>query len=502
MKRGFLLVSYGILLFIGGCDHALQTPSALLSLSGNDQRPRIVLSSPSELTPSIEPSTPIFVDFNVPMDTESVRRAFILSGTAAVNGTFRWAGNRVYYDLTTGLAPGSSYTLQVGNTAKSQAGYTLDVAYIVHFIVGSTVVGPRVLGTTPASSAQNIDPATTIRMVFSRAMDTVSTQNAFSISPAAAGSFAWDPDNMGVTFTPFVPLSNAATYTVSLSTGAKDTGGISIPDFFNFSFLVGTNFTRPVILSVVEVGNPVPMTDGVTGFYKDASFTVNFSAAMDYFATQSSLSVTKVSDGSFVAGSLLWNGSFTSLTFVPSAPLEPQSVYRMQVSTGAKDQSGNNLLSTFTLDFTVNNSAGAVNSDYLSITKAEEVNTPNPNQNISLLPVITTIHIGTLFPTSTVRFAFTFSRPLSAGSTFENCTFARVTGIDPQGGGRKMGIAFGNAGALTNNVLFLDFDTLAYNQVYQITVTGGRNGIIASAQGSETGSWMKNDTSVFFTITP
>ncbi len=492
-----LLASWGLTMF---CSKAADIPGLLLT-SGAAVRPRVSLSSPSELTPTVPADVPIFAEFNVFMEEESARRAFILTGTSPSTGTFSWEGKRLNYILNQNLTPGNSFLLQISSTAKSKDGYTMDVDYLVHFVVGSRVDAPAVLAATPGDGQQNVDPSSVIRLVFSRSMDRASVENAFQISPSAPGDFTWDTDSRGFTYTPRSPLSFAALYTAVLSTGAKDMEGISISDSFRMTFQAGIDFTRPFVTAVYESGSAAALTDGQTGIYKDSSFIVNFSEQMQYSRTENSFSLVKLLDGSTVTGAINFTPSFASLLFDPAAALEPDCAYRLTVSASAGDIAGNTLQNPLTLDFTVNNSAGAVNSDYLAVGRIEEIDGVNPPDLIAIGSDVSIVTVNPLFSTTNVRIAVVLNHSLSRGSAMENFSLTKVLGTNV-GSSSRQGISFGSEGSLVDNVLYLDFADLGYNNVYRLILFGGRNALKSKSSGSETGTWMSGDTTVYFSIQP
>jgi len=82
---------------------------------------------------------------------------------------------------------------------------------------------PTVEATFPANSAVNVAVNSAINVTFSVPMNTASTEAAFKISPAAAGTFSWEGNKM--IFTPGSNLAAKIKYTVTIETSAKDTFG-------------------------------------------------------------------------------------------------------------------------------------------------------------------------------------------------------------------------------------------------------------------------------------
>ncbi|MBL8018240.1 MAG: Ig-like domain-containing protein [Leptospirales bacterium] len=474
---------------------AILTPPAEL-------RPRVTLSSPSVLTPSVPVGMPIFVEFNMPMDSESTRRAFSLSSSTTASGQYRWTFQRLHFDLDSPLVAGSSYVLRVQPSAKSESGYDLETEYIVHFFAGTRQDAPQVLSITPAQNAQAVLPAATIRLVFSRPMDVTSVQSSFSISPAVPGQYAWDPDNSGFTFTPFTNLTLGTTYAISLLTGAKDTEGIPIIEPFNSTFQVGSTFVKPTVTDFRELGSVTPLTTGISGAFKDSRFVTSFSQAMKFLETQNAVTLTRIDDGSSVAGSFQWNGAFTQVTFLPTAALEPLHWYRFEVSTNAQDLSSNGLAQVYVVDFFVDNSLGAINSNYLTTTSASKtLPAPAPQALTVSASVTNNINVvGASGPLGApAQIQIEFSHSLDPNTIATNVSLTKLLGSHASIG-TIQGLAIQN-GALTNSRLIVYLDGLGTNE-YSLTLSGSRNGIRSATQAGETGTWMSQDATINFKVFP
>ena len=430
-----VLVALFALVGFAACDNAEDIPAILL---GDTQgvsallRPSIVSSNPAGNGGNYPGNLDIYADFNVAMDTEATRNAFSVTGAASPSGITQWDGDRrIKFTLDEDLVSGNSYLMKVGSNAKSKDGYLMNIDHLVYFTVGSTIEGPTVVSTTPADNDQAVDVGSSIRLVFSRAMDQSSTESAFSVSPSASGAFAWDADGLGFTYTPYTDLTFATTYSVTLGVSATDTEGIPLASSYNFSFQAGTDFTNPSITSLRESGGVTDITTGSTGVFKDAAFVVTFDEAMDYSNVESAFSLTRQADSSSVSGNFAWASSFTNVTFTPDSPLEPESWYLLEISTTATDVAGNSPDSAFQIYFYVDNSGtysgtAATHSDYLTVNTV--VYDPG-GLNLTLAPIdSSTLHsvsLGGAAPV-TITMRITFSNDIDAGTIAQNITISRL----------------------------------------------------------------------------
>ncbi|MCE9599177.1 MAG: Ig-like domain-containing protein, partial [Spirochaetia bacterium] len=414
---------------------------------------------------------------------------------------YRWTFQRLNFDIDVPLVAGNSYVLRVQPSAKSESGYNLETEYIVHFFAGSRQDAPQVISISPAQNAQGVLPAASVRMVFSRPMDRTSIQSSFSISPGVPGQYAWDADDAGFTFTPFSNLTLGTTYALSLLTGARDIEGIPILEPFNSTFQVGSIFTKPTITDFRELGSVTPITTGMSGVYKDSRFVTSFSQAMKFLETQNSLTLTRIDDGSSVAGSFQWNGAFTQLTFVPNIALEPAHWYRFEISTNAQDLASNGLAQAYAVDFFVDNTLGAINSNYLATTAASKT-LPVAAQVLTVSNSVTNnINVtGSAGPLGApAQIQIDFSHSLDPNTIANNVSLNKLLGSHTSIG-TIQGLALQN-GAFTNSRLIVYLDGLGTNE-YGLTVSGSRNGVRSAVSAGETGTWMSQDAIIYFKVFP
>ena len=99
------------------------------------------------------------------------------------------------------------------------------------------LVPPKVVSFHPENGAINTALNTNITVSFSKPVDRSSVESAFNISPTVNGSFLWVDDTL--IFRPGEGLKKNVTYTVTISTDAKDRWGNSLIFSFQFSFATG-----------------------------------------------------------------------------------------------------------------------------------------------------------------------------------------------------------------------------------------------------------------------
>ena len=114
------------------------------------------------------------------------------------------------------------------------------------------LISPRIVSFHPENGAVNVPLNTTITVSFSKPMDEPSVESAFNIYPNVEGEFLWNGEVL--TFRPRENFQENTTYTVTISTDAKDRWGNNLESSLQFSFATG----RWMIIRVTE-----PTSDAV-----------------------------------------------------------------------------------------------------------------------------------------------------------------------------------------------------------------------------------------------
>lgn len=221
---------------------------------------------------------------------------------------------------------------------------------------------PTVSSTNPAAGATNISVSVKPTVTFSEAMDaatitpaTVKLIDAAGAAIAqAAGSPALSSDGKTATITPSANLKYSTTYRIQVlggSAGAKDQSGKALAADWTqspgFTTAAAPDTTAPTVSS----SSPA---DGSTNVAVSVKPFVTFSEAMSAGSITSSTVRLLDPAGNPVAqaaGSPALSSDHKTATITPAANLKETTVYKLQVvggSSGAKDEAGNPLASTWT----------------------------------------------------------------------------------------------------------------------------------------------------------
>lgn len=171
------------------------------------------------------------ITFDGPVDVAAARAAFRID--PAVAGELH-ADNAVgsTEQLTfiphEGLASGTRYTISVAGPLHDADGAL--VAAIPPLVV-ETAVAPGVVRFRPLSGTEDVLRGADISVRFTRPMDRVTTQRAFSISikgTAVPGAYRWAEGDTVVVFTPHDSLPWGTDVVMSVTAGAAGTDGTPI----------------------------------------------------------------------------------------------------------------------------------------------------------------------------------------------------------------------------------------------------------------------------------
>lgn len=172
------------------------------------------------------------------------------------------------------LAPG---TYHVKAEKEGYYAQTVEITVTAHNISYKNFAMNRVRNTAPQVVSytpnvlltDSVEASTSISLQFNWDMDTPSTEQAFSISPAAAGKFTWEDTNYRLRFTPDKPLEKNTVYTVTLNKSASHPDNLSMTTDFSFQFRT-KNRNRLSLIAVY----PFDGNDRV--YYNNPSFRLLF----------------------------------------------------------------------------------------------------------------------------------------------------------------------------------------------------------------------------------
>jgi hypothetical protein len=93
---------------------------------------------------------------------------------------------------------------------------------------GPGPVAPTLSSTLPADGAVNVVTSTSLRFVFSAAMDQVTTEASISVLPEVARACSWNAVGTTVTCTPEAALAAGTLHTITIGGAARSAAGVNL----------------------------------------------------------------------------------------------------------------------------------------------------------------------------------------------------------------------------------------------------------------------------------
>jgi hypothetical protein len=303
--------------------------------------------------PIVESTTPLSNGLNVPlgqiisatfneeMDPSSITSAtFTVAGTAPIAGTVTYSGRTASFTPGALLAENTTYTAKISTKSKDLMGNFLQVEYVWVFSTG-TLLRPVVITADPINNAIAVPLNKTISATFNMAMNP-STLNTttFKVNQGVnviAGTITYS--GMTATFVPASPLSDNKIYTVTITTGAKNSLDTAMAADYVWSF---TTDIVPTVTATDPINNAINVALNQT-------VTADFSMIMDA-STINSTTFTLKQGITTIPGTVSYSG--TTASFNPTNSLVIGMVYTATITNEAKSATGMSLASDYVWNFT------------------------------------------------------------------------------------------------------------------------------------------------------
>jgi hypothetical protein len=246
-----------------------------------------------------------------------------------------------------------------GNGNGTADGSPSDDVRITFRTEAEDATAPAVVKRSPDAGAQDVHPATSLRVGFSEPMNRTSVESSFSYTDGvrtfgtADGAAHWWYANTTLDFLPSSALAYGARYTVTLAGAeARDRAGNPVNGGLNetWSFTVASqpDTTPPGIVSTSPF-------DGQRNVSRNARITIIFSESMNHTSVEEAVAIT--------GGASLWDFRWpndATLEVATAAPMAYRSPYSVLMFTGAQDLAGNSLPQPATIAFTTESWRGRV----------------------------------------------------------------------------------------------------------------------------------------------
>lgn len=206
---------------------------------------------------------------------------------------------------------------------------------------------PEVISVSPIHNSTLVLADSQVVVQFSKSMDTVKTNNEFSLSSTSGkieGFFSWENEDKRLIFTPSENLPFAEKFTIRITGSAEDKDGNDLKDEFVSVFYINGENTSPYVISYTPAENSI-------GNLPETSVSITFSEPVNLNTIYEGITISPSIQGRFE-----WNAGISdseNITFIPLYGFEYGVTYTVKINQSVTDISGNSLREPVNFSFTV-----------------------------------------------------------------------------------------------------------------------------------------------------
>jgi len=183
----------------------------------------------------------IAVVFSKPMDPASINNSsFVVAG---VTGAVTYdATNRIgVFKPFSDFAPNTKYNASITVEARDVNGTPLSAPFNFSFTTRATKDSspPNVVAVNVAAGATCVPLDQKIKVTFDEQMDSLTINPSTVFIAGVAGTVTYDVVSQTATITPSANLAAKTTFTITVTTGVKDMGGVPLAAAFHQTFTTG-----------------------------------------------------------------------------------------------------------------------------------------------------------------------------------------------------------------------------------------------------------------------
>jgi len=195
----------------------------------------------------------IAVVFSKAMDPASINASTFLVAGVAGTVTYDATNKIAAFKSSVPYAPDTEYNATITVGAKDTSGTPLAAPFTFSFTTRSTLdtSAPYVTAVNLAPGAMNVPLNQKIVVTFNEQMDSLTINPSTVFINGVAGTVTYDVLTQTATLTPSANLATNTTYTIRVTTGAQDMGGVPLNPPLSQTFATGSgqsSGTQPVAL--------------------------------------------------------------------------------------------------------------------------------------------------------------------------------------------------------------------------------------------------------------
>lgn len=218
----------------------------LISCSGVGNPPPPAASAPKILivvpqTNGVGTNREIAVVFNKPMDPASINTGSFMVAGVSGTVTYDTANMIAAFKPSPDFAVNTTYNATITVGARDISGTPLAAPFDFSFTTRATTdtSPPQIVAINLAAGATCVPLDQTIKVTFDEQMDSLTINPSTFFIEGVAGAVTYDVVGQTATFKPSANLAANTTFTITVTTGAKDMGGVPLAAPFHQTFTTG-----------------------------------------------------------------------------------------------------------------------------------------------------------------------------------------------------------------------------------------------------------------------
>jgi hypothetical protein len=183
----------------------------------------------------------VAVVFSKPMDPASINTgSFIVTGVAGTV-TYDTTNKIAAFKPVADFAPNTTFDASITVGARDLSGIPLAEPFDFSFTTRATkdTSPPKIVAVNVAAGATCVPLDQTIKVTFDEQMDSLTINPSTFFIEGVAGAVTYDVGSQTATFTPSANLAANTMFTITVTTGAKDMGGVPLAAPFHQTFTTG-----------------------------------------------------------------------------------------------------------------------------------------------------------------------------------------------------------------------------------------------------------------------
>src|SRR5579859_4512028 len=217
-----------------GCSGLSNSPAPIVS-----DAPTVLMVVPQ--TNSVGTNRAVAVVFSRAMDPASINvGTFMVAGVTGTD-TYDTANKIGAFKPSSDLAPNTIFNASITVGAKDISGTPLAAPFNFSFTTRATkdTSPPEIIAINVAAGATCVALDQKIKVTFDEQMDSLTINPGTFFITGVAGTVTFDVVSQTATFTPSANLAANTTFTINVTTGAKDLGGVPLAAPFHQTFMTG-----------------------------------------------------------------------------------------------------------------------------------------------------------------------------------------------------------------------------------------------------------------------